>query len=605
MEVFVKGVSERESERNLHDCFENVLRPLGIEDWSCQKLGKKPFAKILFLSPLDGQKFLDRYGYEQKQSTSSGLAIRGKPLYCNKSNKPVDPFGLKNLEMNKRLREETVTVKQQKLKSKKSPLKLACTSISCGIWEYHKSNLCFKSFFTLKESASMTFKSRYILFKTSTGNCVDIPYCIIETVAREGLAVPAITFTLTEAPRIIRRGDDDLVARMADLMGDHLLEGHETENYRSPGLNREHEKVSGSCLVYRVTFANISELYNQREALNRIRAIPSMVQRSISVMELSGRYSTELAAFNELRSPSSTNLPFAIKFQIQRLVQNGYLSPQMGCTLFGVVKDISLRSGPRVCVNAIRRLFRHIPFAGPDTDAEWFSLKNLERMLKGIEDILNRGGIFLEQPVTSESIAIIHKASVTPTGIYLYGPEAESNNRVLRKYSNYHDYFLRVQFCEEDGQPLFFDRKASREPIFDRFRKVLNEGIDIAGRRFSFLGFSHSSLRSQSCWFMAPFFHNGTLLFDRELIKGLGNFSTIQTPAKCAARIGQAFSDTRDAIHLAPGVVKEMPDVGRDGRVFSDGVGTISKQALEEIWAGLLAGKEKKPTVLQIRYQGT
>ena len=42
----------------------------------------------------------------------------------------------------------------------------------------------------------------------------------------------------------------------------------------------------------------------------------------------------------------------------------------------------------------------------------------------------------------------------------------------------------------------------------------------------------------------------------------------------------------------------------RNGRVFSDGVGTISMETLEQIWDGLLAGKQKKPTVLQIRYQG-
>jgi hypothetical protein len=47
-----------------------------------------------------------------------------------------------------------------------------------------------------------------------------------------------------------------------------------------------------------------------------------------------------------------------------------------------------------------------------------------------------------------------------------------------------------------------------------------------------------------------------------------------------------------------------MEDVERNGRVFSDGVGTISMETLEQIWDGLLAGKQKKPTVLQIRYQG-
>jgi hypothetical protein len=168
---------------------------------------------------------------------------------------------------------------------------------------------------------------------------------------------------------------------------------------------------------------------------------------------------------------------------------------------------------------------------------------------------------------------------VTPCGIYLYGPDAECINRILRKYFQHHDCFLRVQFCDEDGMPVKFDRDISNKPVYERFRNVLNTGILIAGVRFSFLGFSHSSLRSQSCWFMAPFDHEGTLISSEEVIKDLGNFSDIRTPARCAARIGQAFSNTREAMTLAPGTVKdnnELADVERNGRVFSDGVGTIS-----------------------------
>lgn len=47
--------------------------------------------------------------------------------------------------------------------------------------------------------------------------------------------------------------------------------------------------------------------------------------------------------------------------------------------------------------------------------------------------------------------------------------------------------------------------------------------------------------------------------------------------------------------------MKEMPDVERNGRIFSDGVGTISMEALKQVWDGMRAGR---PTVLQIRFQG-
>jgi hypothetical protein len=205
----------------------------------------------------------------------------------------------------------------------------------------------------------------------------------------------------------------------------------------------------------------------------------------------------------------------------------------------------------------------------------------------------------------ADHTAYIHRLTVTPSGIYLYGPELENQNRVLRKYRDHHDFFVRVQFCDEDGESLRFNPQISNDKIYyERFRQVLNNGISIAGRRFAFLGFSHSSLRAQSCWFMAPFVHDGGLLFDRELIKGLGDFSEIRCPAKCAARIGQAFSETPTAVTLGAGVVYKMEDVTRNGRVFSDGVGTISREVLKQVWAALPSAKRTKPTLFQIRYSG-
>jgi hypothetical protein len=83
-----------------------------------------------------------------------------------------------------------------------------------------------------------------------------------------------------------------------------------------------------------------------------------------------------------------------------------------------------------------------------------------------------------------------------PSGIYLYGPEPESNNRILRKYAGQHEYFLRVQFCDEDGQSVRFNPRISNDKIYHgRFKEVLRDGINVAGRVYKFLGFSHSSLR--------------------------------------------------------------------------------------------------------------
>ena len=125
------------------------------------------------------------------------------------------------------------------------------------------------------------------------------------------------------------------------------------------------------------------------------------------------------------------------------------------------------------------------------------------------------------------------------------------------------------------------------------------------GDIFKFLGFSHSSLRSQTCWFMAPFTIDNQLLYAKGVISRLGDFHTIQSPAKCAARIGQAFSQTFSSVTLPTEAIKQMPDVKRNGRNFSDGVGTCSSSVLKVIHEAYGQSRLLKPTLLQIRFQGT
>jgi hypothetical protein len=620
MEVFIRGVPKRETEKSLNDFFKTVLSSLQIEDWTCQKIAQKTWAKLIFLNPKDGLRFLGLHGQTKIVSGrhipspgSINLIFKGTPLYCSLSDR-IDKFALRSLEMDKETRAEhkLTPTKSDGARSGKDYRTLLCTSISCGLWDYVESEPAFKPYLTLTESATVTFNAKYIVFKMQTSQRLDISYYSIEAVAWEGLPVPAITFTLREAPRFFQTHDpivaaqpNDFASMMESLFGDlDRSTRNGPDSNRLPGLNGDHQIIAGSCLVYQLLLTRRSELDDQIKAFGQTRGMPPMIRRHINVHEPREKYAVEFGRLLQLLSPTATTLPFAIKFQLQKLAQNGYLPPSKVIALLPAVKDMYLRSDRRICVSAVRKLFLQIPFAGPDTDPECFKLQTLVILLRKNEQLSKRDGLYLEEPVGSENAAVIHRATVTPAGVYLYGPDLESNNRVLRKYSTHHDYFLRVQFSDEDGLPVFFNPRASNKPVYDRFRKILNHGIDIAGQKFAFLGFSHSSLRAQSCWFMAPFIHNGSLLFDREVVKGLGNFSHIRSPARCAARIGQAFSDTRDAIALGQGVVKEMEDVERNGRFFSDGVGTISREALQQIWDGLLARKEKKPTVLQIRYQG-
>jgi hypothetical protein len=106
---------------------------------------------------------------------------------------------------------------------------------------------------------------------------------------------------------------------------------------------------------------------------------------------------------------------------------------------------------------------------------------------------------------------------------------------------------------------------------------------------------------------MAPFAHNGELIESKHVIEDLGDFSHIHCSAKCAARIGQAFSDTMFAVSIPDDayVTEAYPDVERNGRCFSDGCGPISLQFIEHIWNALPPTRRAlRPTIIQIRRRG-
>ncbi|KAJ0382583.1 hypothetical protein COL922a_012245 [Colletotrichum nupharicola] len=304
------------------------------------------------------------------------------------------------------------------------------------------------------------------------------------------------------------------------------------------------------------------------------------------------------------------------------LVWNNYLHPRVAYDLLLKIENLfrqarkakrpdplsdqalqSLRDGPREC----------LPFPTHDIHPNVLDPDEILKFLLEMERRIQAEGDYrstMYGPDVSNHHAWVFKAMVTPTRVTLHGPEMEPLNRILRKHRNHTDYFMRVQFCDEDGTDLWFNPRVNYEDVFERYKNVLNKGIQVAGRIYQFLGFSHSSLRSHAAWFMAPFVDDsGEMQLYRHIIKSLGDFEHIQIPAKCAARIGQTFSETPAFISLTDSDISawNIPDIkssiGGDDRVFSDGVGTISREALELIWPRLPRGS-LIPTCLQIRWGG-
>ena len=430
--------------------------------------------------------------------------------------------------------------------------------------------------------------------------------------------------TLKSPPKIYRIESDENLhlytntekvpgLRMPDLGAMSLNASRPSERERPLQrlcmLQRHYHKSAALCMVYKIQFSNTKSM---RFAWNFIKdfAAPGVNAWSTAVLQLIERpIESEYKVLEQaLAIVTGSKISFDVSFQLMALVLEGTLSPVTAGQLIRGLCIIAGYHGSTKTAVGVRNLAHQIPTPAPNLDGDrYYSISSIvdkieANITESQTDVDN-----LSKATKHEHLALTHKATITPTGMLLRGPEWGVSNRVLRRYSKHTKRFMRVFFTDEDGLSVFHDPRSSQEEVYERFRNVLRDGITIAGRTFEFLGFSHASLRYHAVWFMAPFEENGVQVRAKDVIYGLGDFEHIHCSAKCAARIGQAFSDTVHSVRVPDDadVLETKDDVTRNGRTFSDGCGTISKALLQRVWRSLPPNRRsKRPTVLQIRYRG-
>ncbi|KAK2001384.1 RNA dependent RNA polymerase [Colletotrichum falcatum] len=648
MEVFLSNVPTHLTDRTLERELRPYLNALGILDWSCSSKAGAKLGWMTFLYQEDALKFLWSHGKQQLQpvatpspnriSTSTGgprnrkgprdkarLYLMNNPVFVSQSDKPPDPFALKSLSH--RLHEKYKQRKQQETSVDNDTVKFNVARMTCGhnsFGDDHKT-LIFHEQCQLNDRGLAKFGKRMLTLNFDQGAKIDIPYSsIVEMIHTSAPAT--FTFVLSEAPHFYKSYADiqDMMSQLG-LNPRMLSQKTLVRCLGIPGLE-EHVKYSGSCLVYQLSVfdADFDHKMIHLEKKGLLNIAHSNVALDQTPAFRREDYPSSWTHFYDELTTAGKNktLPFSILFHLQSLVWNNFLHPRpvhrMLLSLQIMFQEAKVDNRPQpISEQAFQSLRGNmqdvIPFPCHDTDPNNLDPEEILRHLLVVEKRLRSEDVYRNGatgPAAENHHVWVFKAMVTPTRLTLHGPEPEPLNRVLRRFPNHTDYFMRVTFCDEDGGDLFFNPRVSYEQIFDRYREVLNGGIPIAGRIYQFLGFSHSSLRSHSVWFSAPFVDStGKLQLYQNIIKSLGDFEHIQIPAKCAARIGQAFSETPAFINLAENHINhwDIPDVkshdGTTERVFSDGVGTISQEAIELVWPQLPRGS-LVPTCLQIRWGG-
>ncbi|MCJ1281547.1 hypothetical protein MMC26_000867 [Xylographa opegraphella] len=618
MEVFCLGLPEQTTDAHLKKSFLPVLNSLSIYTFHCRKMNKG-LATLTIGDAQKAQKLLDRYGSMQgkRRPPKQQLKLFGRPVTVTKSrNNPPDEFLLRSLEEEEAARIQRIPrlIPSTATKSQKS---FAISSFSCGLWDYMGQHAVFVDYFRYSRHGTILFgKSSLNISMPAYGTFpeleIEYDYSSIHGSIYLGKPFnPTVTISLAIAPRLyeITPSADDIydAAMLAIQMNDlkvavPTIPTKKRVKSRIDSLGKASDAVAATCFTYQFVLNYTADL--QLILALKERQIPKLVSWKTSTIPPPVTYCEQLVLF--VTSLAHQEIPYQLKYQLQMLVWNGILSPDKVNHLISTVVQFYRRVGVDLAVHCIQNLAKKVQYAGPEADQADFELGMLAKFILGFADT---GGQEAYLPYTRTSHpngTWIHRATVTPLGIYLTGPYWESKNRILRRYPDHTDYFMRVEFMEETGDPIRFEQDVSLDHIFkQRFRTVLINGFFVGDRHFEFLGFSHSSLRSQSCWFMAAFTtETGEPLDARSIIRTLGDFSHIRSPAKCAARIGQALSETVPSVDVDLGVVELVDDIERNSRVFSDGVGTVSQSLIEKIWEKYAVRAKIKPTVIQIRFAG-
>ena len=216
--------------------------------------------------------------------------------------------------------------------------------------------------------------------------------------------------------------------------------------------------------------------------------------------------------------------------------------------------------------------------------------------------LLQKG--FQGYPKPHDTFRCCH-VTFTPTRMILEGPYATQSNRVIRQYKEYGDHFIRVDFRDEDRLQYRWDREVDGTSFLrDRVGTILKKGFLLAGRNFEFLAYSNSALHEHAVWFMNPFSSDGVLITPDSIRRSLGNFEgtkLLRCPSKYAARLAQAFTATDPSVTIRRNEWEEVPDLGSEPYLFTDGVGTISQKLADRIFKELFNDWQNSMTPSAVR----
>ncbi|KAF2485998.1 RNA dependent RNA polymerase-domain-containing protein [Neohortaea acidophila] len=300
------------------------------------------------------------------------------------------------------------------------------------------------------------------------------------------------------------------------------------------------------------------------------------------VTVLAGAETASTASEMALMATETIHLPFRIRYQLEVCISQGMLHE---CNIH---KDFLTKLGSMDVERAVKLLEKVA-----DEGERFYDTNTIFARL------MNKVSVVRKEPPWY--YAMVRAAIITPTTISFTTPVLETSNRVIRKYHQHQDRFIRVKFTDEKykGRVQSFGDAVMNE-VFTRIKRTMTNGINVAGRHYEFLAFGNSQFREHGAWFFA----STSDLTAQKIRDELGDFEKIKVVAKYCSRIGQCFSTTRATRWTVDD--ERIPDIERNGFCFSDGVGKISpflaRMIAQEL--GYPSSSEAFPSAFQFRREG-
>ena len=258
------------------------------------------------------------------------------------------------------------------------------------------------------------------------------------------------------------------------------------------------ENAVSQCFTYCVTIP-----FNE---LVQLRRLLTTVEKRFHKSAFYCRVKESYGKLPDVNIPDS--LPFDVKYaagsvlSFHPLVRGRVPSGKFGRLLLGKSPDIAIAA-----LEKLSKVLEKDKFCDPGSI--------LELLLK--QNNPSTSGMF--NRLVPGHCALIKRAVITPTRLLFYPPEVMVKNRVLRNYDT--NDFLCVSIRDEDLSKMSAVR-GNIDDLLDGMKLKLDEGIEIAGQRFQFLGSSNSQLRNHSCWFV------GLSSLPDDIRRWMGKFTNIK-----------------------------------------------------------------------------